>query len=132
MSESLSYKIIAFLALIQGGLGLLRAYNWVQIGANLFSQGLLLLPFVGAMAVMRGLFISIVALLYVLFFIGAMLGKGWAWWPGLTAAMINILLALSALAQGASAVEAIVWSVIPVILFIYFFSQRGPVAVKSA
>ena len=69
MSESLSYKIIAFLALIQGGLGLLRAYNWVQIGANLFSQGLLLLPFVGAMAVMRGLFISIVALLYVLFFI---------------------------------------------------------------
>lgn len=43
----------------------------------------------GAVAVMRGLFISVVALLYVLFVIGALLGKGWAWWACLTATVVN-------------------------------------------
>ena len=131
MNKSAGFKIIVFLALLQGVLALLRAYNWVQIGANLFGQGLLLLPLVGAVAVMRGFFISIVALLYVLFFIGALLGKSWAWWPGFTAAIINLLLALSALLQGASVMEAIAWSVIPVILLFCFFSQSGADAVRA-
>jgi hypothetical protein len=107
MSKSSSYKAIALLALIQGIFGLLRAYNWVQIGANLLGQGLLLLPFVGAVAVMRGMFIAIVALLYILFFVGALLEKNWAW-LGVTAAIINLLLALSARVQGASVMEAVV------------------------
>jgi hypothetical protein len=47
MSKPWSHKVIALLALIQGVFGLLRAYNWVQMGTNLFGQGLLLLPFVG-------------------------------------------------------------------------------------
>jgi hypothetical protein len=44
---------------------------------------------------MRGLFISAVALLYVLFVIGALLGKSWAWWSCLTAVVVNLLLVLS-------------------------------------
>jgi hypothetical protein len=126
MSKSLSYRIIALLALLQGIFGLLRAYNWVQIGADLFGQGLLLLPFVGAVAVMRGLFISVVAFLYVLFAVGALLGKSWGW-ACATAAVVNLLLVVSAVVQGASVLEAIAWSVIPVILLFYFFSQRGDV-----
>jgi hypothetical protein len=132
MSKAVNSKIIVLLALVQGVLGLGRAYNWVQIGADLFGQGLLLLPFVGALAVMRGLFISVIALLYVLFAIGALLEKSWAWWFGLTASIINLLLALSAVVQGASAVEAIAWSVIPAILLFYYFSQRGRGAVEGA
>ena len=132
MGKSVRLNIIVLLALLQGVLGLARAYNWVQIGANLFGQGLLLLPFVGVVAVMRGLFISIVALLYILFIVGALLGKSWAWWPCVSAAIINLLLVLSALAQGASVTEAIVWSVIPVILLFYFFSQRGRDALEGA
>jgi hypothetical protein len=38
MSKPWSHKVIALLALIQGVFGLLRAYNWVQIGTNLFGQ----------------------------------------------------------------------------------------------
>ena len=125
MSNSVKFNIIALLALVQGIFGLLRAYNWVQIGTNLFGQGLLLLPFVGAVAVMRGLFISIVALLYILFVIGGLLGTSWAWGLCLTAAIINLLLVVSAVALGAgSLIEAAVWSAIPVILIVYFFSQR--------
>jgi hypothetical protein len=132
MNKAVNSKIIVLLALVQGVLGLGRAYNWVQIGADLFGQGLLLLPFVGALAVMRGLFISVIALLYVLFVIGALLEKSWAWWLGLTAAIINLLLVLGAVAQGASVLQAIAWSVIPAILLIYYFSQRGHGAVKGA
>lgn len=122
---SFSFKIILSLALVQGVAGLLRGFDWVQLGGNLFGQGLLLLPVVGAVAVMHGLFIAGVALLYILFVTGALLGKGWAWWACIAAVTINLLLVLSALAQGAAAAEAIAWSAIPVILLFYRFSQKG-------
>jgi len=132
MSESVSFKIILVLALLQGVAGLLRAYGWVQIGANLFDQGILLLPFVGAAAVMRGLFISVVALLYVLFVIGGLLRRSWAWWSCLIAVVINLMIVFSGLAQGAPVTEAIAWSVIPLILLLYLISQIGRDALKGA
>jgi uncharacterized membrane protein (DUF2068 family) len=132
MDRQMSLKIMALLAFVQALGGLLRAFNWVQIGVNLFGQGLLLLPFVGAVAVMRGLFISVVALLYALFALGALLGKSWCRWLGLTAAIINLLLVVSALAQGAGLMEALAWSTIPVILIIYLFSQTARKALKGA
>lgn len=125
MNKSLGFKIILLLALVQGIAGLLRGFNWVRVGGNLLGQGLLLLPMIGAAAVMRGLFIAIVALLYLLFVFGGLLGRSWAWWPCLAATIINLLLVLSSLAQGSLAVEAIGWSAIPVILLVYYFSRRG-------
>ena len=132
MGKSLSCKIILLLALLQGIFGLLRAYHWVEIGVDLFGQGLLLLPFIGAVAVMRGLFISVVAMLYMLFGAGALLGRSWARWVGLAAALINLLLVLSALAAGALLAEAIPWSVIPIILLFFLFSPMGRHALKGA
>ena len=132
MSKSLSFKIMLLLALVQGVVGLLRAYNWVQIGVDLFGQGILLLPFIGVVAVMRGLLISVVALLYILFVLGALLERGWACWPGVVAAVVNLLLVLSGLAQGAPVPEAIAWSVIPAILLFYLFSRQGRNALKGA
>ena len=131
MDRPLSLKIILLLALVQGVAGLLRAFNWVQIGVDLFGQGLLLLPFVGALAVMRGLVISVVALLYVLFVIGALLGSHWAWWVCLTAVVINLLLVLNGLIQGAAVIQAVIWAVIPAILLFYFFSQTGRNALEG-
>lgn len=124
MSRSLGFKIMLWLAFVQGIAGLLRGFNWVRVGGDLFGQGLLLLPTMGALAVMRGVFIVTIALLYVLFVIGGLLRQNWGWWPCLTAAIINLVIVLGALAQGASVLEAIAWSFIPVILLIYFFSQR--------
>jgi len=76
------------------------------------------------MAVMRGLFVSIVALLYVLFAIGAFFGKSWLWWPGLTAALINLLLVFGTVAQGESLIEGLAWSAVPAILIFSYFSHR--------
>jgi hypothetical protein len=123
MHRSLKFKIILSLAVIQALAGLLRGFNWVQLGGDLFRQGLLLLPMVGAVAVLRGLFVCAVALLYVLFVVGALLGKGWGWWSGLTAVVLNLLLVVSALFQGAAVAEAVAWSVIPGSLLAYLFSQ---------
>jgi hypothetical protein len=123
--QPVSLKIIAFLALVQGLLGLLRASNWVKIGADLFGQGVLLLPAVGLLAIFRGLVIAFVALLYVSFFGAVLLEKSWARWIGVAAATINLLLALSALIQGASVLDVLAWSVIPLLLLFYVFSPTG-------
>ena len=132
MNRSLSFKIILFLAFLQGVFGLLRAYNWVELGVDLFGQRALFLPFVGAAAVLRGLMISVVALLYLLSVFGALLAKGWAWWTGVIAVVLNLLLVLAGLAQGASELDALVWSVIPVILLFYLFTPTKNNALRSA
>jgi hypothetical protein len=85
-----------------------------------------------AMAVMRGMFVSAVALLYVLFVVGALLGKSWAKWFCFTAVIINLLLVLGGLIQGAFLLDVIAWSVIPVILLFYLFSETGRAALKGA
>jgi hypothetical protein len=132
MNRSLSFKIILFLAFLQGVFGLLRAYDWVQFGVDLFGQGTLLLPFVGVIAVMSGLIISVVALLYLLSVFGALLEKPWAWWTGLIAVVLNLLLVLPSLAQGAPVLEVLAGSTIPVILLFYLFFPRRSHALRSA
>lgn len=132
MGNPLRFRIILGLALLQGIAGLLRGFNWVQFGGDLFHQGLLLLPMVGAVAVLRGLFILAVALLYVLFVAGALLAKSWAWWIGVTAAVINLLIVFGAVARGGFVAEGIVWSVVPVILLFYLFSETGSKTLKAA
>jgi hypothetical protein len=117
---------MALLALVQGAFGLLRAYGWIQIGVDLFREGLLILPVVGAVAVLRGMLIALVALLYCLFFCGVFLSSGWAWPVCFTAVVINLLLVLSAVGQGASPMEAMVWTIIPLVLILYRFIVVGP------
>jgi hypothetical protein len=132
VDQRLSLKVMGLLALAQGLAGLLRAFNWVQIGVDLFGQGLLLLPAVGLIAIMRGLFIAAVALLYVLFFSTALLGKSWSRWIGLAAVIVNLLLVLSVLIQGSPVADAMAWSVIPVLLLFYIFSPTGRAAFTGA
>ena len=132
MAKSLSLKIVMLLALAQGIAGLLRAFNWVEVGIDLFGEGLLLLPFIGVVAVMRGLLIAVVALLYGLFAGGALLRRSWARWIGLAAAIVNLLLVLSLLTQEAPVAQAIAWSAIPVMLIYYLLSPTGRDALKGA
>jgi hypothetical protein len=132
MGKSLNLKIVMALALAQAIAGLLRAFNWVEVGVDLFGQGVLFLPFIGLIAVMRGLLIALVALLYGLFVIGTLLRCGWARWIGLAAAIINLLLVLSVLNQGAPVEQVIAWSAVPVILMVFLFSPTGRAALKGS
>jgi len=132
VGKSLCLKVIIVLALAQGIAGLLRAFNWVHVGVDLFGQGLVLLPFIGVIAVLRGLLIAVVALLYVLFAGGALLRFSWARGVGLAAAIVNLLMALSVLIQGAAAAQVIAWSVIPLSLIYFLPSLTGRDALTSA
>ena len=132
MNRTITLEIMALLALAQGAIGLLRAYGWMRIGADLFRQGLLILPIVGTIAVLRGMVIAGIAFLYFLFFCGALLGRRWAWSVGLTAVVINLLLVLSALIQGAPLMQAIAWTTIPAVLIVYRLSPAGRKTITDA
>ncbi len=128
---STGVTVIAVLAIVQAVLGVLRALGWFQMGSDLLSRGLLVLPVIGLMAYARGLTVAIVAVLYVGFALGAFVRKSWAWSLGMTVAIINSLLVLSAVTQGASLVQGVLWLIVPVVIFWYLLSGGGREAFES-
>jgi hypothetical protein len=94
-----SLPAIVFLATVQGVLGFLRANHWFRMSADLLGQGFLIIPLTGIVAIGRGGLVAAMCLLYLSFSVGALLGKTWAWWTGLIAAVLNILLVVSILLQ---------------------------------
>ena len=124
-ARPLSLWIVAFLAGLQGLLGFLRANHWFRLGADLLGQGFLIIPLTGMVAIGRGALVVGMCLLYLSFSVGALLGKTWAWWTGLIAALLNILLVVSILLQGESITRSIVWVIVPVALLFYLFLPRG-------
>jgi len=123
---------IAILALIQGVLGVFRAFEWFNIGADLFGQGVLILPLVGAVAFARGGLVIVVAMLYILFAVGMLLQKSWARWLGLIVAAINVLLVINVVIQGESVSRALFWLIVPVVVIGYLLSAQGRQGLKRA
>ena len=117
--------IVAALALLQGVLGLLRSFEIVRFGVNLTEQGALLLPLLGILTAARGGLVAIIALLYLLFAVGALRQDAWSWWVGLAAALLNGLLVVNTMVQGASIVLSLLWAVVPLVLVSYLFGPAG-------
>ena len=117
--------IVAALALLQGVLGLLRGFEIVRFGVNLADRGVLLLPLLGILTAARGGLVAIIAVLYLLFAIGALRQDAWSWWIGLAAALLNGLLVVNAIVQGASIGLSLLWAVVPVVLVSYLFAPAG-------
>ncbi|HEY2920664.1 MAG TPA: hypothetical protein VGK77_16900 [Candidatus Binatia bacterium] len=124
-NKPVSLKVIAVLALVQSALGLLRAFHWFEAGSDLLGQGLLILPAIGLVALARGGLIAAIALLYVAFAVAAFTGQAWARPLGISAAVVNLLLVLSVVAQGELLIRALIWAVIPVIILWWLFSPVG-------
>lgn len=131
MRRPVSVIVIAVLAVTQGVLGILRAFKWFQIGAETSGQGILILPLMSALVYARGGIIVVIALLYVLFALGALTGKGWARRLGLVASLVNGLLVLSLVIGGESIVQSVFWLIVPAILIWYLLSPSGRQALKS-
>jgi hypothetical protein len=122
---------IAILALVQGVLGVFRAFDWFNVGADLFGQGLLLLPLVGVVAFARGGLVIVLSLLSALFAVGMLLQKSWAWWLGLIVSAISILLVLNILILGESVSRTAFWLIVPIVIAAYLLSPSGRAAVKQ-
>jgi hypothetical protein len=117
--------IVAALALLQGVLGLLRSFEIVRFGVNLTDQGAFLLPMLGILTAARGGLVAIIAVLYLVFAVGALRQDAWSWWVGLAAALLNGLLVVNTMVQGASIVQSLLWAVVPLVLVSYLFAPAG-------
>jgi len=122
---------IAILALVQGVLGVFRAFEKINIGADQFGQGVLILPLVVAVAFARGGLVIVMAILYLLFAVGMLLQKSWALWLGLSVAAISVLLVLNVLMLGESVSRAGFWLIAPIIIAAYLLSPSARAAVKQ-
>jgi len=129
--RTMGLTVVAVLALVQSALGVLRTLHWFDVGSDLMGQGLLLLPLVGVLAFFRGGFVAVIALLYVVFACGALLGRSWARWLGIVVAIVTLLLVVSIVIQGESPVQALVWSIVPVVMIGYLLSPTGRQALNS-
>jgi hypothetical protein len=125
VKRPLGLMIVVVLVIVQGVLALLRANQWFQIGVDLLGEGLLLIPLLGVVAIGRGALVAGIGLLYVLFAVGALAGKNWAWWMGLIAALMNVFLVLSLVLQGAPVAQSLVWVIVPAILLYYLFKHSA-------
>jgi hypothetical protein len=83
MERTMRLIVIAVLALMQGIVGLLRAFEWLRVGIDMSRQGILFLPILGAVAFTWGKLVFVLALGYILFALGALFHQRWVWGLGL-------------------------------------------------
>jgi hypothetical protein len=110
---------------------LLRALEWIDVGSDLIGQGLLLMPVIGLVAIGRGVLVAILALLFVAFASGAFLQRSWTRWLGICLAIVNLLMVGSVVAHGDSPLRALGWSIVPLVMLFYLFSQVGRQSLKA-
>ena len=123
--------VVAFLALAQGLLGVLRALQWIQIGSDFMKRGVVLLPIIGAMAFGRAAMVALMIMLYVLFAGGLLARRGWARPLGLTVALVNLVIVGLALLGGESPGLALLWAIVPLIIVGYLLAPAGRHAVGA-
>lgn len=124
-NRTVGMTVVAVLAFVQSVAGVLRALHWFDVGSDLMGQGLLLLPVIGILAFFRGGFVAAMALLYVVFACGALLGRSWARWLGIVVAVVTLLLVVSVVIQGETPGRALLWSLVPVVMLYYLFTPAG-------
>ena len=129
--RAIGLTVVALLALVQSALGVMRALHWFDAGSDLMGQGLLILPLVGVLAFFRGGLVTAIAILYVVFACGALLGWGWVRWLGIVVAAVTLFMVVSVVIQGESPVRALVWSIVPVVMLWYLLSASGRDALKT-
>jgi hypothetical protein len=130
MPRPVSLIIITLLALAQGILGVLRSFAWFQAGTDISGRGFLVSRLAADVLYFRGGLIAVIALLYFLFAIGALMGQAWSWWVGLVAALINFVLVMSSISQAEDILLALPWIVVPLVLVWYLFSPAGRLALR--
>lgn len=130
-NRTLGLTLIAVLACGQSIAGVLRALHWFDVGGDLMGQGLLLMPLIGLVAFARGLLVGVLALSLLVFACGALRRWSWARWLGVVLAIVNLLLVLSILGQGEAPAQALLWSIVPLVMLGYLFSPAGRQALKT-
>jgi hypothetical protein len=131
MRQPVSLIVIAVLALAQAVLGVLRAREWFQFSTDMSGRGILILPLVSLLAMGRGWLVAIIALLYVVFALGALARQGWAWGLGLVVSLVNGLAIVLLVIEGeVPLVHTLSGAVVPVVIMGYLLAPAGRLALK--
>jgi hypothetical protein len=120
--------IIVSLAFVQGFMVTLVALIWFGI-ASVFSPDSgttgTRWPLLVMMAEAKGGLLVVLALLYLVFVVGAWGMRDWAWWVGLLASVLSILYVVRAVLGGGSIVIGVFVLIIPFIIIWYLLSPTG-------
>ena len=125
MKRTVRLIVIAVLALMQGIVGLLRAFEWFRVGIDMSRQGILLVPILGAVAFTWGKLMLVLALCYILFALGALFHQRWAWGLGLGVSLVTGLVVLDLMRKGVADRWSLLWLIVPVVLVWYLLSPVG-------
>jgi len=132
--RSASTIIIAILAVGQGLFGLLRTVHLVEIGSDLPERWVVLLPIIRMMVIGRGILVALIAVLYGVFAWGLLARRGWARRLGLVVAVVQLILAGLALADGGGFIaQDLLWVAVPVVVVVYLLGpgRRAPGGIPS-
>lgn len=125
MARPRHLTIIASLAFVQGFMVTLVALIWFGIASIFSPDSGITSPLLVMMAEAKGGLLVVLALLYLVFVLGAWRMRNWAWWVGLFVSVLSILYVARALLGGGSIVIGVFVLIIPLIIIWYLFSSMG-------
>ena len=118
--------LVAVLALAQAVLAVLRSLHWFEIGSDLMGQGILLLPAIAAFSYARGVLVTVIAILYALFACSEFAGRMWGRPYGIVAAVLNLILVVTAILGGEAFLRVLLWAIVPIVVLWHAFSPSHP------
>ena len=126
MERPTHLTIIAWLAFVQGFMVTLVALLWFGI-ASYFSPDSsgITSPLMVMMAEAKGGILAVLALMYLVFAVGAWRMRNWAWWVGLLASALSILYVVRVVLGGGSIIVGLFVLIIPLVLIWYLLSPTG-------
>ncbi|HXX75921.1 MAG TPA: hypothetical protein VEI50_12400 [Nitrospiraceae bacterium] len=126
MERPTHLTIIAWLTFVQGFMVTLVALLWFGI-ASYFSPDSsgITSPLMVMIAEAKGAVLVVLALLYLVFSVGAWRMRSWAWWVGLLASALSILYVVRAVLGGGSIIVGLFVLIIPLVLIWYLLSSTG-------
>jgi hypothetical protein len=125
MARPRHMTIIASLALVQAFIVTLVASVWFGIASILSPDQGATSPLIVMLAGAKGGFLIVLAVMYLIFAVGASRIRDWAWWVGFLASILNVLYMVRALLAGLSVGIALLGMMIPLIIIWYLLSPTG-------
>jgi hypothetical protein len=125
MARSRGLTVIAVLAFMQGLFVTLVALAWFAIISIFDQEPGGMSSVLVRMAEARGWFLIFLSLMYILFAVGAWKARAWAWWVGLLVSVLSMLILVRLLLQGEPVLLALIWVIVPIIIFCYLFTPEG-------
>ena len=126
MTRPTHLTVITSLALVQAFMATLVALIWFGIASLLSPNSAgITSPLIVMMAQAKGGLLVVLALMFLVFAVGARGMHAWAWWVGLLASVVSILYVLRVAVGGTPILIGLFVVIIPIVIVWYLLSPMG-------